>query len=576
MNNQFEKRLLAIEYELSQIAESEYLDELKNKFNNKLDVDVVLNIIPSRDVSFKTRSLLSQILDRLELSKQDRLDLEKYIVYGGGDNIEYLKQTLAIWVEWKDKILNILQEAPEEFDSLIEIFNYINNHITESNAKLEEINNNILNLNEKLNINSLVPIKYIDLKKLRDNNQLVLGQQYRITDYITTTVQENTQSAEHPFDIIVTADDINVLNEKARAIHHEGDTYFLNSNLNAWELKYCLDNDTERFAWANGENGKGVIYRMIDEFNNDCPYDFKNIKFRHPSDTETYQYYYYTFTNLLDDIITDKSLTNICYNNIIKECPVEDGSYLYKLMLNGNVFINTAENSPCHTNIFDTYNRLNSFSSNCHSNTFGKNFHSNVFGSNCRSNLIGHYCFQNTFGDNCYSNTFGNECTGNTFGNYFRRNSLANYARSNVFGAECSFNRLENNASNNRFGNKCSNNSLENNCSKIILGNSCSSNIFDSGCNNIRFATAFSTNEQYLNDNCSNNKFGCGCSYIIIHTPEFTIKEPLSNLNIKQGIVGKSGKSVQIQIATISEYETIIAKNSNGKIKQFNIADIIP
>ena len=150
MNEQFEKRLLAIEYELSQIAESEYLDELKNKFNNKLDVDVVLNIIPSRDISFKTRSLLSQILDRLELTRQDRLDLEKYIIYGGGDNIEYLKQTLAIWVEWKDKILNILQDAPEEFDTLIEIFNYINNHITESNIKLEEINNNILNLNENI------------------------------------------------------------------------------------------------------------------------------------------------------------------------------------------------------------------------------------------------------------------------------------------------------------------------------------------------------------------------------------------------------------------------------------------
>ena len=151
MDNTFENRLQAIEYELSQIAESEYLEELKKKFNNELDVDVVLNIIPSRDISFKTRSLLSAILNRLELNQQDRLDLEKYIVYGGGDNIEYLKQTLAVWVEWKDKILNILKEAPEEFDSLIEIFNYIEQHIKNSNIKLEEINNNILELNEELN-----------------------------------------------------------------------------------------------------------------------------------------------------------------------------------------------------------------------------------------------------------------------------------------------------------------------------------------------------------------------------------------------------------------------------------------
>jgi hypothetical protein len=27
----------------------------------------------------------------------------------------------------------------------------------------------------------------------------------------------------------------------------------------------------------SNESGKGVIYRMIDEFGNDCPYDFKNV-----------------------------------------------------------------------------------------------------------------------------------------------------------------------------------------------------------------------------------------------------------------------------------------------------------
>ena len=113
MNNQFEKRLLAIEYELSQIAESEYLDELKNKFNNKLDVDVVLNIIPSRDISFKTRSLLSQILDRLELTRQDRLDLEKYIIYGGVDN------NILELIE-KVKKVDELENRIKELENIIE------------------------------------------------------------------------------------------------------------------------------------------------------------------------------------------------------------------------------------------------------------------------------------------------------------------------------------------------------------------------------------------------------------------------------------------------------------------------
>ena len=78
----------------------------------------------------------------------------------------------------------------------------------------------------------------------------------------------------------MTADSTNKLNEKARACLHNGDTYFKNSNLAAWQLWYSLGNDTNRFAWANDSLGHGVIYRMIDEWNNDCPYDFKNIQFK--------------------------------------------------------------------------------------------------------------------------------------------------------------------------------------------------------------------------------------------------------------------------------------------------------
>ena len=139
--------------------------------------------------------------------------------------------------------------------------------------------------------------------------------------------------------------------------------YFQNSNLSAWKVWYCLDNDKSRFAWADDSmdegtpasinngigdfvrylegdkggkyawynrkespstiytdseeptiggdtyiwvpmvndfsrsvdrnvtfytpahegtglpNGRGVIYRLIDEWNNDVPYDFKNIQF---------------------------------------------------------------------------------------------------------------------------------------------------------------------------------------------------------------------------------------------------------------------------------------------------------
>ena len=123
-------------------------------------------------------------------------------------------------------------------------------------------------------------ITWSELKSLRNDGRLVPGQKYRITDYQCTTTQKGTKSAGHQFDIIVTADSESELNEEARAIKHLGDnyfSYFYKCDLDVWKIWYCIDNDTTRFKWADETNGKGVIYRMIDEWNNDVPYDFKNI-----------------------------------------------------------------------------------------------------------------------------------------------------------------------------------------------------------------------------------------------------------------------------------------------------------
>lgn len=57
----------------------------------------------------------------------------------------------------------------------------------------------------------------------------------------------------------------------------KGKGYFNHSNLSAWELKYCLDNDTDRFAWAD-PGGYGVIYYLKDEFGNEANFDFKNLQ----------------------------------------------------------------------------------------------------------------------------------------------------------------------------------------------------------------------------------------------------------------------------------------------------------
>lgn len=212
------------------------------------------------------------------------------------------------------------------------------------------------------------------------------------------------------------------MSEDAKALHHEGDTYFQYCNLAAWKLQYCLDNDTERFGWAMQANekyieaesatigsprerfyrdlsndmtiveegqsitvlawtnsdsttiypeafdestgtitddvsiinaliadasrgfidavtipgyaeyhvfnaveahplgGKGVIYRMIDEHRNDCPYDFKNIKIGSSLDDSSYTFNFYRSgeDSPMDASVTvDENLGILAFDNYI-------------------------------------------------------------------------------------------------------------------------------------------------------------------------------------------------------------------------------------------------------------------
>lgn len=145
-------------------------------------------------------------------------------------------------------------------------------------------------------------VTWSELVTLRNEGKLISGTKYRITDYETIIDEKEAITAGNRFDIIVEALDEHTLSENAAATHHDGDTYFKNSKVEAWTLKYCLDNDSDRFGWANVNSGKGVIYRMTDEFGNSCPYDFKNILFiadlGYPySDTKLYwDRFHYTFS----------------------------------------------------------------------------------------------------------------------------------------------------------------------------------------------------------------------------------------------------------------------------------------
>lgn len=252
----------------------------------------------------------------------------------------------------------------------------------------------------------LVEKTWSELKAMRDGGTLVPGQQYRITDYVATTITANTSSAGNVFDILVVADDASHLNEQARAINHAGDTYFSNCKLNAWQLWYCLDNDTTRFDWADSTNGKGVIYRMIDEWKNDLPYDFKGIKLM--------------FGNYsVGNSTTDRSLNGTCHDN---KCGRKVSGNKYSI--------------PISTSFgYGAYNNTVGTNSNC---SIGYQSCDNVVGNDCTNIQIenqGTNTWQkgNVIGNNCDSIRIGMGSCYNRFGEGCKWDTIKNYSENNVF-----------------------------------------------------------------------------------------------------------------------------------------------
>ena len=566
--------------------------------------------------------------------------------------------------------------------------------------------------------NQIISISYTDLKMLRDNAQLIPGQQYRITDYECTTSQENTKSAGHKFDIIVTADDEGTLNEDARAIAteenfldgsyfvddgdhcvyvgerivdgvkvyfwkpvdgYDDDTYgyysqlpieelvklskeelfktsfawkdsdaplmwgnfenatfssykiypyFASSNLSAWKIWYCLDNDTTRFAWADGTNGKGVIYRMIDEFDNDIPYDFKNIQFKHPKDTTTYPHYYYTFAsgNVEDNTDCSLNIACVCYSNTIKNTTLkgeninETPMILNQIIFIGNICFSNTFGYDCQTNSFGNfcgYNTFgngctgNTFGDGCIGNTFGDNFGSNTFGDNCTDNSFGDNFRSNTLGNNCQYNTFGNDYLNNTFGSNYRNNTFGsnygnntfgddyqynifgNYYGNNTFGSSYSSNTFGNGISRNIVGNYCfyntfgndcvdntvgdnlQSNTLGNECAEITFGNDCSYNTFGNYCYRIKFASGSSTSATKYNY-YQYNHFGDGCREILFKGAETaSASAQVQNYNFSQGLRSTAVGFLTVDGKRNRAFETKVARNSNGELKIYCDADLI-
>ena len=150
---------------------------------------------------------------------------------------------------------------------------------------------------------NIITLTYSDLIFLIDGKELLPGCLYKITDYQTLVNGDGYgfYSNEQTLTLLVMAISEECLSPNGYIIDSEGSIY---------EVKYSVDNDPNRFAFAS-KYGKGTIYWMKDANNNEAPFDFISIIW--DIDTDYYSVHgAYTFGNSFEDN------SKYVYNNIIE------------------------------------------------------------------------------------------------------------------------------------------------------------------------------------------------------------------------------------------------------------------
>lgn len=332
---------------------------------------------------------------------------------------------------------------------------------------------------QNIDVDTLIPVTYAELVQLKTNSQLKAGAFYRVTDFVTTTNgaspnnNEPSRSAGHPFDLIIQALGESNLSDICTAALHENDTYFANNNLGSWQIWYDIDNSTSKYAWADSTNGKGVIYRLIDEFGNDLSFDFKNIQFYRDKTLAKYSTiasyltssdnYYYVFSKNTSGTVTDKSLNANTHDNIIGAYIGGSSNTRY---LENTIFVHTA-NTVTDTNTIGTENYNNTCCGNFYGNSIDMLFYNNIIANNFYYNNIGAVFRDNKIGENFlkntivgvfYENTIDEFFYYNEIGFAFYGNTIGNYFYGNKTCSDFYNNTIPLNSHNNFFGTRFYNN----------------------------------------------------------------------------------------------------------------------
>lgn len=427
------------------------------------------------------------------------------------------------------------------------------------------------------------------LLAIRDGGNLIPGQFYRITDYVTTSMAVDTRSAGHPFDIIVRADSANVLNEQAWAVQHKGDTYFKDSRLEAWELKYNIDNiqwsqkvGTLVMDESDGYTAlsigtvdiDGETYILWDASAFEEDYGFNRfvsltkevgadlLQF----DAETGEIVEDGYTTAIAEIIADYSepgkgsITwmkdewgNKCaydFKNIqFKRWKVTDAKE--RVTLDGR-YMGVINDTPEDLSIEDEEDFIwcYTFSSDSAGGeqadySLGDN---SVFGNVFPAMGNGVLNDNVMFGPGCYDNISGFDCTHNT---------LNKDSAHNIFGDNCYANSWGNNCSNNSCRG-CQTTSWGSGCSGNILGTGYSSNSWGNDCKNNSVGNAYSHNY------CA-QRFSYSTVFDGIQDTQITV-DGVRNAQILNGLAGTSSSRLTLNFAANKSYTQVACKNTSGTL----------
>ena len=401
-------------------------------------------------------------------------------------------------------------------------------------------------------------VKYGELKAIKDAGNLIPGQYYRITDYVTTVngaTITNARSAGHPFDILVRADSANTLNEQAWAVKHDGDTYFDGARLEAWELKYQLDNvqwSKQAGTYVTDEdNGytfqvigditlSGHTYKLLQGFGMYVE-DWSDYALMETvAEGEQIICYYGdpeefnpdepevvgTASGVEEVTEAGKGTITWMKDEHGNECPYDFKNVQFKRWkvtdsMEGrtgftDTYLGVLDNTAEKLSVEDAEDFIwaYTFSSDAmggEQTDYSLDGTHSVYGNVIKEMGDGSLPDNVFFGEYCYANTLSQDCNSNSFSQNCQYNSFSQDCRRNSFSQDCSRNRFSQGCYGNSFSQGCYNNSFSQNCGSNSFSQDCNSNSFSQNCGSNSFSQDCSSNS--FSQNCWYNSFSQGCRY---------------------------------------------------------------